>query len=160
MTRLRGRGEEGRIGRERNRDDCRYRSTSSTVSTSLMLFVGWLVAQMTKSCQARLVVNDIVQSNHVTIRCGADRKRTRVVRAVYKLSPIRQNLSITMAANFQSLMIRSSSSFSLSRRVSDLSSFSIIFTSAERKETKVVLVRLCLLQQQQWWWWSDSRMLE
>ena len=136
-----------------------------------------LVTKMTRSSWAiKLVVSKVVWSNHVTIRWGAERKRTMVVRAVYKLSPIRQNLSMTMAAknknilrtvskkdllpNFQSLMIRSSSSFSLSRRVSDLSSFRIIFTSAERKETKVVLVRLCRLQQQQWWWWSDSRMLE
>ena len=95
---------------------------------------------------------------HVTMRCGAERNKTTVVRIVYKLRPSRQNLSITMAANFQSEITKSSSSFSLSLLVMDLSSLSMSLTSAERKVTRVVPVTLCRLQQQQWC--SGSSQLE
>ena len=61
---------------------------------------------------------------------------------------------MTIAANFQSEMTKSSSSFSRSLLVSNRISLRMSLTSAERKETKELLLTLCLLQQQQWG--SDS----
>ena len=57
---------------------------------------------------------------YFTMRCGAEMNITTVVITVYTLSPMRQNLSITIAANFQSEMTSSSSSFSRVRFVKNL----------------------------------------
>ena len=54
------------------------------------------------------------------MRCGAEMNMTTVVITVYTLSPIKQNLSITIAANFQSEITTSSSSFSRTRFVKNL----------------------------------------
>ena len=58
------------------------------------------------------------------MRCGAEMNMTTVVITVYTLRPIRQNLSITIAANFQSEMTTSSSSFSRTRFVKNLKEIS------------------------------------
>ena len=62
---------------------------------------------------------------YFTMRCGAEMNITTVVITVYTLSPMRQNLSITIAANFQSEMTSSSSSFSRVRFVKNLIKMSL-----------------------------------
>ena len=86
-----------------------------------------------------------------TIICGADKNRMQVVSIVYKVRPSRQNLSITMAANFQSEITSSSSSLSFSLLVIYLSSFRICLTSLEMS-----WARFLLELQQQWWTWLEQ----
>ena len=59
------------------------------------------------------------------MRWGAEMNITTVVITVYTLRPIRQNLSITIAANFQSEITTSSSSFSRTRLVKNLKEISV-----------------------------------
>jgi len=94
--------------------------------------------------------NTMIVTHHGTTTCGADRKRMTVVSIVYKVSPRRQNLSITMAANFQSEITSSSPSLSLSLLVIYLNSFSICFTSLEMS-----CATFLLEEQQQWWSWLE-----
>ena len=85
-----------------------------------------------------------------TITWGADKKRMHVVSIVYNVRPSRQNLSITMAANFQSEITSSSSSLSFSLFVIYLSSFRICFTSLEMS-----CATFLLELQQQWCTWLE-----
>lgn len=95
--------------------------------------------------------------NYWTIICGAEHKTTKVAIMVNSVNIIKQNLSITMAANFQSLIMSASSSFLRILLVINCISFSMSWRSlcaiehvpesSSDKATAPPVLLLC------WWAW-------
>lgn len=124
-----------------NSFSCATRTESAFVKLSIILFLRVVLSLMSFCLVAlsswvlsRHLLTAICHfTNHVTIMCGAESRTVMVAIIVKRVKIIRHILSITIAANFQSLFIfvLRSSSFNLSVIVCKTNNYSqsVLFNS-------------------------------